>query len=83
MKFIRQNSAGRPVRGGAIDRGAFLQCTGAALLRDPWVPDAPGESAAVPMLRGSAQSQQRIALYRRDDPEVSNTRLFPIMTGDN
>ena len=91
------------------------------LSRDPWDPDAPAESAQVPMLFGSTltegtfmlttprdpindrefhqrvqnglgfgvgrlsatQADQLIALYRRDYPHDSNTRLFQIMTGDN
>ncbi len=91
------------------------------LFRDPWEPDAPTESAQVPMLLGSVltegtfmlatprdpmtdralaehvqkglgmgsppmspdQAQQLIALYRRDYPDASKTRLFQIMTGDN
>lgn len=91
------------------------------LSRNPWDPDAPVESANVPMLLGSVltegtfmlttprdpindrelhqrverglgfgvghlspeQAEQLIALYRRDYPKTSNTRLFQIMTGDN
>jgi para-nitrobenzyl esterase len=91
------------------------------LYRDPWTPDAPSESAQVPMLIGSnltegtfmlstprdpindrelhqrvqnglgfgalplepAQADRLIALYRRDYPHETNTRLFQIMTGDN
>ena len=91
------------------------------LFRDPWTPDAPAESAHVPMLLGSTLTEgtfmlttprdpindrefhervqhglgfgapplsadkaaQLIALYRRDYPNTSNTRLFQIMTGDN
>jgi para-nitrobenzyl esterase len=91
------------------------------LSRNPWDPDAPAESAYVPMLLGSTltegtfmlttprdpindrelhqrvehglgfgagrlspeQAGQLIALYRRDYPNTSNTRLFQIMTGDN
>jgi para-nitrobenzyl esterase len=116
MNYI---SSRGPGAGGLLQFGPVIDHR--TLFRDPWTPDAPAESAHVPMLLGSVLTEgtfmlttprdpindrefhervqhglgfgapplsadkaaELIALYRRDYPNVANTRLFQIMTGDN
>jgi para-nitrobenzyl esterase len=119
LAAMNEIASAPPQAGGGLRFGPVLDHR--TLFRNPWEPDAPSESADVPLLLGSVltegtfmlttprdpltdralsehvqhglgmgsgpmppdQAQQLIALYRRDYPNASNTRLFQIMTGDN